>query len=79
MGWKSIRIRWSEYNKKSLEEKFNICPLGDDQIKEILSLSKYFVPKEIEDIIDEIVEIFDSEYIHKRWVCFYGVEHESRR
>lgn len=21
MGWKSIRIRWSEYNKKSLEEK----------------------------------------------------------
>lgn len=24
MGWKSIRIRWSEYNKKSLEEKQEI-------------------------------------------------------
>ena len=29
-GWKSIRIRWSEYNKKSLEEKQEFIKIPQD-------------------------------------------------
>lgn len=36
MGWKSIRIRWSEYNKKSLEEKQEIIKYIKESVAQLV-------------------------------------------